>query len=88
MCFKIGHTVIDCIISQRKGCFYCGKHITELFSLLNLIKEVINGKGKIEQHLTPEKNLTQNVELSTSTNVVFDGHRREFCYKQQLYWYN
>ena len=53
LCFKIGHTVRDCTISQRKGCFYCGKqkHHNRAIFPINFPKEVINRKGKIEQHL-------------------------------------
>ena len=25
LCFKVGHTVVNCSSPQRSGCFYCGK---------------------------------------------------------------
>ena len=77
LCFKIGHTVRDCITSQRKGCFYCGgqRHHNRAicpvkFGNRSNQQEGENDKAASEDKKTSEENPpSSNVELSNSTNV-------------------
>ena len=67
----MGHAVRDCTISQRKGCFYCGKQKDHNRAICptKFAKRSNQQEGTSENDQISQENLIQNGELSTSTNV-------------------